>query len=117
MSKKDPEIVTVQPAWRKSLRHVVLSTPVHMDSTASESRQTTKRLTRTKRWLRDATPRSGSHMNEADSDGADWQRAFLSSHYATLKQIKYKVDPTHLFIFHHYVGSVEWDESLNCRIS
>jgi hypothetical protein len=83
VSKKDPDSVAVQPAWRKSLWHVALSTPVHMNSTASERRQITKRLTRTKRWLRDATPGSGSHMNEAD-----WQQAFLSSYYARLKQIK-----------------------------
>lgn len=117
VSKKDPDSVAVHPARRKALWHVVLSTPVNMNFTASERREIRKRLTRTNRWLREATPGSGSYMNEADSDEPDWQQAFFSSHYARLKQIKDKVDPTHLFICHHCVGSEEWDESLNCRIN
>ncbi|GAB5592368.1 hypothetical protein Unana1_07268 [Umbelopsis nana] len=117
VSKKDPGSVAVHPAWRKALWHVVLSTPVNMNSTASEREHIRKRLTKTNRWLRNATPGSGSYMNEADSEEPDWQQAFFGSHYDALKKIKNKVDPQHLFICTHCVGSDDWDESLNCRVN
>ena len=57
--------------------------------------------------IRDATPGSGSYVNETDYFEPDWKRAFWGSNYEKLLAIKHKVDPTGLFTCHHCVGSDE----------
>jgi FAD/FMN-containing dehydrogenase len=56
-------------------------------------------------FIRDATPGSGSYVNETDYFEPDWQRAFWGTNYDKLLAIKRKYDPDHLFTCHHCVGS------------
>ncbi|CAM0139136.1 unnamed protein product [Umbelopsis sp. WA50703] len=115
VSRKDPDSVAVNPAWRKALWHIVISVG-YEDNASPAVREAQHRLTtNTNNFLRDITPGSGCYMNEADIYEPDWQEAFFGSHYERLTQIKRDVDPNHLFICRNCVGSDEWDESLNCR--
>jgi FAD/FMN-containing dehydrogenase len=57
--------------------------------------------------IRDATPGSGTYVNEADYFEADWQRTFWGDNYSRLLAIKQQVDPTGLFSCHHCVGSAK----------
>lgn len=115
VNKKDPDSVGVNPAWRKALMHIVLSNAKFSpNATAKHRKAVGERLTKLNSKLIDFTPGSGAYMNEADIDEPNWQQSFFGSHYDRLKQIKNKVDPHHLFICHHCVGSEDWDASLNC---
>jgi FAD/FMN-containing dehydrogenase len=57
--------------------------------------------------LREATPGSGSYVNETDYFEPDWKRSFWGIHYDKLLAIKHKYDPDGLFVCHHCVGSDE----------
>jgi FAD/FMN-containing dehydrogenase len=49
-----------------------------------------------------------SYLSETDYFQSDWQIAFWGDHYARLKRIKDRYDPTGLFFVHHGVGSETW---------
>lgn len=116
VSKRDPNSVAVNPAWRNALWHTIL-TSTYPDNASPETRKSIhNRLTDINGVLRDITPGSGCYMNEADANEPNWQQAFFGSHYERLRYIKSQVDPKHLFICRNCVASDEWDESLNCRI-
>jgi FAD/FMN-containing dehydrogenase len=55
--------------------------------------------------LRNATPDSGSYVNETDYFEPDWQHAFWGDNYPKLLAIKRAYDPHGLFTCHHCVGS------------
>ncbi|KAI8576922.1 hypothetical protein K450DRAFT_254247 [Umbelopsis ramanniana AG] len=113
--RKDPDSVGVNPAWRKALWHVVLTgAQFEFNATAAQRKKAGDRVTKLNSKLIDFTPGSGAYLNEADIQEPNWQQSFFGSHYDRLKQIKNKVDPHHLFICHHCVGSEDWDASLNC---
>jgi FAD/FMN-containing dehydrogenase len=57
--------------------------------------------------LRDATPGSGSYVNETDYFEPDWQRSFWGDGYPRLLSVKHTYDPDGLFTCHHCVGSEE----------
>lgn len=116
VSRKDPDSVGVNPAWRKALWHLVISGSFAFNATATERNAVAKSLTRLNQKIIDFTPGAGSYLNEADINEPNWQQSFFGTHYDRLKAIKNKVDPNHLFICHHCVGSEDWDESLNCRL-
>lgn len=115
VSKKDPDSVAVNPAWRKALWHIVISVGYEDNAPPAEREKKHKLTTKTNEFFRDITPGSGCYMNEADIYEPNWQQAFFGSHYDRLVQIKRDIDPDHLFICRNCIGSDEWDESLNCR--
>lgn len=55
--------------------------------------------------IRDATPGSGSYVNETDYFEPDWQRSFWGDNYPRLLAIKHAYDPHNRFTCHHCVGS------------
>ncbi|MGZ6125697.1 MAG: FAD-dependent oxidoreductase [Myxococcales bacterium] len=65
--------------------------------------------------IRDATPGSGSYVNEADYFEPDWQRSFWGDNYPRLLEIKKTYDPGGLFYCHHCVGSESWSSDGMCR--
>jgi hypothetical protein len=66
--------------------------------------------------IRDATPGSGSYVNETDYFEPDWQRSFWGGNYQRLSEIKRKYDPEGLFYCHHCVGSEAWSSDGMCRV-
>ncbi len=65
--------------------------------------------------IREATPGTGSYVNEADYFEPDWQRSFWGENYQRLSEIKRKYDPDGLFYCHHCVGSEGWSSDGMCR--
>lgn len=59
------------------------------------------------KW-RDATPRGGAYMNEADVEEPDFQWSFYGRGYDRLNSIKRSRDPWGLFYAVTAVGSEEW---------
>jgi FAD/FMN-containing dehydrogenase len=66
--------------------------------------------------IREATPGTGSYVNETDYFEPNWQREFWGENYARLAQIKQKYDPEGLFYCHHCVGSELWSADGMCRL-
>lgn len=58
-----------------------------------------------------------SYLSETDYFQSDWQTAFWGDHYARLKRIKDRYDPTGLFFVHHSVGSEAWSSDGFTRIA
>lgn len=114
VSRKHADSVAVNPAWRKALWHLVVTATPADNATATEKKASADRLSAINKKIIDFTPGSGSYMNEADFNEPNWQQSFFGSHYDRLKHIKNRVDPNHLFICHHCIGSEDWDASLNC---
>ena len=65
--------------------------------------------------IREATPGTGSYVNETDYFEPDWQRSFWGENYQRLLQIKQKYDPEGLFYCHHCVGSEQWTSDGLCK--
>lgn len=55
--------------------------------------------------ITDATPGSGSYVNETDYFEPDWQKSFWGANYDRLLSIKQKYDADGVFRCHHCVGS------------
>lgn len=99
----------VNPAWRKSIYHIITGVSVnHKSSTADimAARATLTNVTMQK-W-RDITPGSGAYLNEADRLEPNWQQSFWGDKYARLLGIKQELDRKNLFWAHHAVGSEGW---------
>ena len=60
--------------------------------------------------LRAVAPSAGSYLSEGDFFERDWKTSFWGGHYARLRRIKARVDPSSLFVVHHGVGSEDWSE-------
>ncbi|HYV67426.1 MAG TPA: FAD-binding protein [Myxococcales bacterium] len=65
--------------------------------------------------IREASPGTGSYVNETDFFEPDWQRSFWGENYPRLLQIKQKYDPEGLFFCHHCVGSEQWTKDGLCK--
>ena len=65
--------------------------------------------------IREATPGTGSYVNETDYFEPDWQRSFWGENYQRLLQIKQKYDPEGLFYCHHCIGSEQWTSDGLCK--
>ncbi|KAM3579745.1 hypothetical protein VKS41_007829 [Umbelopsis sp. WA50703] len=115
VSKKNPDSVAANPAWRNALWHIVISVNYEDNATPAERAVYHRLTTDTNSILRDITPGSGCYMSEADIYEPNWQQAYFGSHYERLTQIKRDVDPNDLFICRNCIGSENWDASLNCR--
>jgi FAD/FMN-containing dehydrogenase len=65
--------------------------------------------------IRDATPGTGSYVNETDYFEPDWQQSFWGENYQRLSEIKRRYDPEGLFYCHHCVGSEAWSSDGMCK--
>ena len=62
------------------------------------------------------TPGSGTYVNEADFNQANWKEAFFGVNYAKLLSIKKKWDPLSLFYISKGVGSDTWTVAADGRM-
>jgi FAD/FMN-containing dehydrogenase len=65
-------------------------------------------IERAMRRLRQAAPGSGSYVAESSFFNENWRQDYWGEHYARLRRIKARYDPTGLFFTHHGVGSEDW---------
>ena len=71
----------------------------------SEAREQVRKVNAAMKIITDATPESGSYLNEADYFQKNWHNEFWGENYPRLLKIKQKYDPDGLFKCHHSVGS------------
>lgn len=101
--------LAVLPAWRDALSHLLVFASWPPETTAAEQRAIRDRFTgHYMQVLRDATPGSGSYMNEADREEPDFQAAFYGASYARLLATKRAYDPDDVFWAATAVGSEGW---------
>jgi FAD/FMN-containing dehydrogenase len=98
----------VNPAWRQTLLHAIVSVSFADQSDAAIGAASKKMETDyVQRW-RDVSPGAGAYFNEASPDERDWQQSFWGTKYPKLYQIKQKVDPKSVFYATTAVGSEDW---------
>ncbi|KAF2638743.1 FAD-binding domain-containing protein [Massarina eburnea CBS 473.64] len=113
-----PNSISMNPAWRKTLTHLIVveGWPDGIAQSLIDSvyRNVTEKVQR----LRDLSPETGAYFNEPDSYEPQWQHAFFGQNYARLLEIKKKVDPGNLLWCSRCVGSealVEAGDGRLCR--
>ncbi len=105
----------VNPAWRDTLVHVILSSSLNASAPAQHGLPDlmTKLVVPA---LELVTPGSGAYMNEADYQQPNFQREFFGTNYQKLLGIKKKYDPEGLFYAVRAVGSEAWDVTGDGRL-
>ncbi|KAF2818466.1 FAD-binding domain-containing protein [Ophiobolus disseminans] len=104
----------VNPAFRTTVLHAQVYEPnAHWQDVApiiSRADLTTShdRLMSYKKLWRDASPGSGSYINEGDAQDYWWKEAFYGRNYARLRAVKQKYDPEEVFWAVGAVGHDEW---------
>jgi len=107
----------LNPAWRKTVTHLVIGSGWSPNATLAEQNVVRDRITHTQvLLLKVLEPDMGAYLNEADANEEGWQASFWGSNYEKLYELKQKLDPTGLFITRRGVGSEDWDEDGLCRI-
>ncbi|KAF3924998.1 hypothetical protein AA313_de0202396 [Arthrobotrys entomopaga] len=113
--------VSLNPAWRDTVVHMIISEGWVDGSPESEINDVYDDITYNKvRALKQLSPDSGAYFNEPDVFEPDWQWAFFGKNYPRLRDIKQKYDPTGLFWCRSCVGSEDWSEEVDgklCRAS
>ncbi|KAJ5956778.1 hypothetical protein N7501_011057 [Penicillium viridicatum] len=107
----------IQPAWHTALVSCVLSQT--WDWTMPWEymlEQQEYLITVVDPALKAATPGSGTYLNEANFQQADWQTTFYGTNYARLKLIKAKYDPKDLLYGLTAVGSEAWEADSDGRL-
>ncbi|ORX94884.1 hypothetical protein BCR34DRAFT_594304 [Clohesyomyces aquaticus] len=115
-----PDVISMQPAWRRSLLHLIIAQG--WNETLSPSPEAIKGVyedtTKRTEPLRKLSPDTGAYFNEADSYEPDWQNAFWGPNYKKLRKIKENLDPKGTLWCRRCVGSENWVEQQNgglCR--
>lgn len=72
-----------------------------------EARENLVRISQAMAALRRAASGAGSYLSECDYNLPDWQTACWGEHYAKLRRIKARYDPTGMFSVHHGVDAQE----------
>ncbi|KAK0702405.1 hypothetical protein B0H67DRAFT_614299 [Lasiosphaeris hirsuta] len=99
----------VNPAWRDSVSHCIVVGPWDYTIPRADMLTRLNELTNViTPALEAATPGSGTYLNEANFQQANWQTQFYGSSYNRLKQIKKKYDPKGLLYATTAVGSDDW---------
>jgi hypothetical protein len=111
-----PEIISMNPAWRESLVHLIVAEGWQDGIAQSLIDSVYKDITAKVQHLRDLSPETGAYFNEPDSYEPQWQHAFFGDNYAKLIQIKKKVDPYNLFWCRRCVGSEALIEQSNGKL-
>lgn len=110
----------VNPAWRKTISHLLFGGGWEANATLAEQRAIIKNMTEVEiPILRsvEGEKQMGAYMNEANGYEPGFQAAFWGANYPRLYSIKQKWDPKGLFISRKGVGSEDWDDAGLCRTS
>ena len=110
----------VNPAWRKTVSHLLFSRSWAANATLAEQTAVIKNMTDVEiPILRgvEGENQMGAYLNEANAYEPGFQAAFWGANYPRLYRIKQKVDPKGLFISRKGVGSEDWDDAGLCRTS
>ena len=107
----------VNPAWRKTVTHMVYSRNWEANATLAQQSAIIKNMTEIEiPILRsvEGEDRMGAYLNEANAYEDGFQQSFWGDHYPRLYSIKQKWDPAGLFISRKGVGSEDWDDAGLC---
>ncbi|KAF2438004.1 FAD-binding domain-containing protein, partial [Karstenula rhodostoma CBS 690.94] len=111
-----PSTVSVNPAWRNTLTHLVV-VEGWQDGIAQPWIDSVYQDVSVKvQKLRDLSPETGAYMNEPDSYEPEWQHAFFGEHYGRLKAVKSKYDPGNVLWCRRCVGSEALVEEVDGRL-
>lgn len=110
----------VNPAWRKTVTHLVFSKGWGANATLAEQKAIIKNMTDVQiPILRSVEGENnmGAYLNEANGYEPEFQKSFWGENYPRLYQIKQKWDPAGLFISRKGVGSEDWDDAGLCMVA
>ncbi|KAJ6093350.1 hypothetical protein N7486_008639 [Penicillium sp. IBT 16267x] len=109
----------VNPAWRKTMTHLLFGTSWNAKATVAEQTAIIKNMTEVQiPILRsvEGVDHKGAYLNEANAYEPGFQKSFWGDNYSHLYCIKRKWDPNGLFIVRKGVGSEDWDDAGLCMI-
>ena len=107
----------VNPAWRKTITHLVISRGWTANATIEHQHAMIKNATDVEIPLIrsvEGEEKMGAYANEAHPYEPGFQRSFWGDNYPRLYAIKQKWDPKGRFIARRAVGSEDWDEAGLC---
>ena len=113
-----PSLASLNPAWRKTLVHLIVVTGWQDGSSQSVVDAIYRDVTARTDVLRRLAPETGAYFNEADVNERDWQQAFFGESYVQLLTAKKKFDPKAVFWCRQCVGSeglIEKGDGRLCR--
>ena len=109
--------VAVNPAWRRTVTHLVGGVSWSQNATVEEQLEVERRVTEEMvPLLAELEPDMGAYLNEADAFEQNFQRSFWGDNYPRLREVKKRWDPEGIFITRAGVGSEDWDEEGLCRV-
>ncbi|KAL1851550.1 hypothetical protein Plec18167_002752 [Paecilomyces lecythidis] len=109
----------VNPAWRKTVTHMLFSRSWAANSTLEQQTDIIKNMTDVEiPILRsvEGEENMGAYLNEANAYEPGFQQSFWGNKYPRLYSIKQRWDPDGLFIARKGVGSEDWDDAGLCKI-
>jgi hypothetical protein len=107
----------VNPAWRRTITHLVISRGWHANASVEQQHGIIKNATDVEIPLIrsvEGEDKMGAYGNEAHPYEPGFQKSFWGDNYPRLYQIKQKWDPKGLFIARRAVGSEDWDDAGLC---
>ncbi|KAH7067483.1 FAD binding domain protein [Paraphoma chrysanthemicola] len=115
-----PELVSLNPAWYRTLNHIIVdeSWPGYVPRNIIDAIYQSVTWNKTEP-LRQLSPDTGAYFNEPDANEPDWQHSFWGENYGKLKKIKDKHDPKGLLWCRKCVGSerfVEDNDGKLCEV-
>ncbi|KAJ5820416.1 hypothetical protein N7474_006007 [Penicillium riverlandense] len=108
----------LNPAWRKTITHMLFSRSWSVNATLAQQTAVIKNMTDVEiPILRsvEGEDNMGAYLNEANAYEPGFQASFWGEHYPRLYYLKQKWDPAGLFISRKGVGSEDWDDAGLCR--
>ncbi|PYI04014.1 FAD-binding domain-containing protein [Aspergillus sclerotiicarbonarius CBS 121057] len=108
----------VFPGWRKAITWIEIAANWDWNQAYATNAANETLITQKYDPLLAAVtgPESGAYLNEGDFAQRDFQTQFFGSNYATLKAIKNKYDPGHIFYGNALVGSDDWTVASDGRL-
>ena len=109
----------LNPAWRETLLHVVISRNWSPNATVQEQKAVRENLTNVELPILQSVEglgTMGAYLNEADADERGFQESFWGANYPRLYDIKQKWDPSGFFNARKTVGSEDWDKEGLCPV-
>jgi hypothetical protein len=114
VSKGSSNDTAILPAWRDARLFAINSINWSDNLSYSKQQDLARNLMDSlERWKK-ITPGSGTYSNEGGYYERNWQDSFFGSNYPRLREIKYKYDPSGLFVCRNCVGSDDWNEDFIC---